>query len=117
MGRSATVLTGLAVITAAATSRVVAQQKSAACGLLQVAELEAAVGGKVSTPPSGSSQNASGMVIDECSLVLSGPNRDHVHSVSIRVLKDLPMDGGEAINVRNTATASEPQWKVEGAKL
>jgi hypothetical protein len=111
------VIANLAVIAIATTNSVLAQQKSSACGLLQVAELEAAIGGKVSTQPSGSAQNASGMALDECSLVLSGPGRTHVHPVSIRVVKDLPMDAGDAIKVRNAGTASEQQWKVKGARL
>jgi hypothetical protein len=105
------------VITAATTGRVHAQQKSSACGLVRVAELETAVGGKVSTQPSGSSQNAGGMALDVCSLVLSGPGEGHVHPVKITVVKGLPMDGGEAIHTRNAGTASEPQWKVQGARL
>jgi hypothetical protein len=117
MLRSSTVIGGLAVITAAITNRVDGQQKSSACGLLQVAELEAAIGGKVSTQPSGSSQDAGGVALDECSLVLSGADRSHVHPVSIRVVKDFPMDGGEAIHTRNAGTAREEQWKVKGARL
>jgi hypothetical protein len=37
--------------------------------------------------------------------------------VSIRVVTNLPMDGTEAITIRNRGTASEQQWKVAGARL
>jgi hypothetical protein len=117
MVRTSTVIAALTVITAAITNRVDGQQKSSACGLLQVAELEAAIGGKVSTQPSGSSQDAGGMTVDQCSLVLSDPGRQHVHPVSISVVGGFPMDGGEAIHTRNAGTAREEQWKVKGARL
>jgi hypothetical protein len=57
------------------------------------------------------------MALDECSVVLSGPGPNRVHTVSIRIVTNLSMDGEQAIRIRNTSTASEPQWKVPGARL
>lgn len=106
---------GLAVLTVAIISPVHAQQSSSACRLLQVSELEAAIGGKASTQPSGSKQSVPGMTLDECSVVLSGSGA--THPVSVRIVTDLPMDGADAIRIRNAGQASEPQWKVAGARL
>jgi hypothetical protein len=92
-----------------------AQQVSSACRLLQVTELQAAIGGKTSTTPSGSSQSVPGMTLDECSVVLSGAGSNH--PVSVRIVTNLSMGGAQAITIRNTGTASEPQWKVAGARL
>ena len=55
------------------------------------------------------------MTLDDCSVVLVAPGVNH--PVSIKVVTDLPMDGADAIKVRNNGTATEPQWKVAGAKL
>ena len=90
------------------------QQASSACGLLQVGELEAAIGGKASTKPAGSVQVVPGMTLDECRFVLSGPE---THPVAIRVVSKLGMDGGQAITIRNMGTVREAQWKVTGARL
>ena len=106
---------GLAVLTAATIAPLRAQQASSACRLLQVAELEAAIGGKASTKPSGSKQTIPGMTLDECSVVLSGSGP--VHPVSIRIVTDISMDGAQAITIRNAAQARETQWKVAGARL
>lgn len=106
---------GLAVLTAATIGPLHAQQASSACRLLQVAELEAAIGGKASTKPSGSQQTVPGMTLDECSVVLSGSGQ--THPVSIRIVTNFSMDGAQAIKIRNAGTASEPQWKVAGARL
>jgi hypothetical protein len=104
-----------AALTALSIGLLPAQQASAACGLLQVAELQAAIGGTTATKPAGSRQAVQGMTVDECSLTLSGTGQPH--PVSIRVITDLPMDGSEAITVRNRGTASEPQWKTAGSRL
>jgi len=90
------------------------QQASSACNLLQVGELEAAIGGKASTKPAGSVQTVPGMTLDECSVVLSGST---THPISIRIVSKLGMDGAQAITIRNTGTARETQWKVAGARL
>ena len=105
----------LALLFAAAVGSLSAQQTSSACGVLQVAELEAAIGGKVSTKPSGSSQAVGGMTLDECSLVLSGSGQKH--PISIQIVTKLSMDGAQAITIRNTGTAREAQWKGAGARL
>jgi hypothetical protein len=105
----------LAVLTAATIGSLRAQQASSACRLLQVAELEAAIGGKASTKPSGSQQSVPGMSLDECSVVLSGSGQ--THPVSIRIVTNLPMDGAQAITVRNAGQAREGQWKTAGARL
>jgi hypothetical protein len=105
----------LAVLTGATIGPLYAQQPSSACRLLQVAELEAALGGKASTKPSGSQQAGPGMTLDECSVVLSGSGQ--THPVSIRIVTNLSMDGAQAIKIRNLGTAREQQWKTAGARL
>ena len=106
---------GLAVLTAATIGPLYAQEASAACGLLQVAELEAAIGGKASTKPSGSKQTIPGMTLDECSVVLDGSGP--THPVKILIVTHLSMDGAQAIKLRNSGQARESQWKVAGARL
>jgi hypothetical protein len=91
------------------------QQTSSACRLLQVGELEAAIGGKAAAKPTGFVQTVPGMTLDKCSVVLSGSAT--THPVSILIVSQLGMDGAQAITIRNTGTASEPQWKVAGARL
>jgi hypothetical protein len=80
-----------------------------------VAEIEAAIGGKASAKPTGARQAVPGMTLDECDVVLTGSGQ--THPVSIRIVTDLGMDGGQAIKIRNAGLASEPQWKVAGARL
>lgn len=91
------------------------QQASSACRLLQVGELEAAIGGKTSTKPTGSVQAVPGMTLDTCSVVLS--DSATTHPVAIRIVSKLGMDGAQAITIRNMGTAREAQWKVAGARL
>ena len=107
--------TALAVLTVAMICPLHAQQGSSACRLLQVSELEAALGGKASAQPSGSKQSVPGMTLDECSVVLSGSGA--THPVSIRIVTDLGMDGAQGIKLRNAGEAREQQWKVAGARL
>ena len=104
---------GCALI-AATTGPVHAQQASTACRLLQVAELEAAIGGKASGPPTGSKTAVPGMTLDDCSVGLSGAQ---LHSVSVRIITNLGMDGAQAIVIQNTGTAREQQWQTAGARL
>jgi hypothetical protein len=92
-----------------------AQQVSVSCGLLQVAELESAIGGKATGAPKGSSETAGGMTIDDCAVVLS--EAGVTHPVDVRLVTHVGMDGAQAITFRNQATASEPQWKTQGARL
>jgi len=66
---SPSLLVAVALFTAVPLS---GQQASSACGLLQVGELEAAIGGKASTKPAGSIQSVPGMTLDVCTVVLSG---------------------------------------------
>lgn len=111
-------MTGLAVLTVVTIGPVYAEEASLACRLLQVAELEAALGGKASKTPSGSAQSIPGMMaLDQCSVVIVAPGKTGHHPVRISVVTNLPMDGAEAIRNRNTGTAREPQWKVSGARL
>lgn len=105
----------VAILTAASVRVIHAQQESSACRLLQVAEIQAAIGGTVTAKPSGSSQSVPGMTLDECSVVLS--DKDVTHPVSVRIVTNLTVDGAQAIMARNRGTASEPQWKSEGARL
>lgn len=106
---------GLAALTAATIGPLHAQLGPSACRLLQVTELEAAIGGKAKKAPSGSQQTVPGMTLDECSVVLAGSGPPH--PVSIRIVTNLSMDGAQAIKVRNAGQAREPQWKVPGARL
>ena len=115
LGRLCRTGAGLALLTAATIGSTQAQQASSACGLLQVAELEAAIGAKASMKPSGSKQTVPGMTLDECSVVLSGAGQ--THPVSIRVVSDLGVDGTQAVKFRNAGEAREPQWKTTGARL
>ena len=104
-----------AALSTASAGALHAQAASSSCGLLQVAELEAAIGGTVSTKPSGIVQTIPGMTLDLCSLVLSSKGK--VNPVSISIVTNLGMDGTDAITIRNRGTASEQQWKVAGARL
>lgn len=113
--RSATI--ALAALVVASPTLSHAQQPSAACKLLQIAEIESAVGAKASTKLSGSIQSVPGMTLDECGVEIPEPSRKGVHVVSIRIVKDIPLDAGEAIRMRNAGTAREPQWKGTGARL
>jgi hypothetical protein len=88
-----------------------AQQLSSACTLLQVADIEAALGGKASRQPVGASQGS----MDTCAVEMPGKNG--VRVVSTIVAKDLPMDAGELLRTRNAGRAREQQWKVTGARL
>jgi hypothetical protein len=110
-------LTGLAVLLVLVVTPAHAQPPSLACKLLQVVEIESALGGKASTKLSGSSQNVQDMVLDECSVEISGPGQSVFRRVGISIVRNLPMDGGEAIRTRNAGTAREPQWKGTGARL
>jgi hypothetical protein len=110
-------MTGLAVLIVLVVTPTHAQQPSLACTLLQVVEIESALGGKASTKLSGFSQNVQGMALDECSVEISGPGQNGIRRVGISIVKNLPMDGGEAIRTRNAGTAREPQWKGTGARL
>jgi len=57
------------------------------------------------------------MALDECSVQISGPSQGTIKRAGINIVKNLPMDGGEAIRTRNAGTAREPQWKGTGARL
>ena len=107
---------GLAVLTAGTVGPLHAQQAGSACKLLQVSEIEAAIGGKAEKAPSGSKESIPGaMTLDLCEVVLKGSGV--THPVRIQVVTDMPMDGADAIKARNTGTAREEQWKTAGAKL
>ncbi len=117
-GSSRPATIALAVLVGASLAQAAhAQQPSAACKLLQIAEIESALGAKASTTLSGSSQSVPGMTLDECGVEIPGPSRNGIHLVSIRIVSDLPLDAGEAIRMRNGGTAREPQWKDTGARL
>ncbi len=91
-------------------------QQPSACRLLQVAEIESAVGGKALTQPTGSRQSVPGMDLDVCSVEISGSSRG-IHRVDINIVTNLQMDAAMALRVRNAGTAREDQWKVSGARL
>jgi hypothetical protein len=107
--------TAVWILTGAGAGPLYAQQASSACRLLQVAELEAAIGGKAESAPTGTRQAVPGMALDECSVVLSGSGEKH--PVSVRVVTNIGMDGAQAVKIRNMGAASEAQWKTAGAKL
>ncbi len=111
---SLTRATRVAILTAASVGVLHAQQESSAYRLLQVSELQEAIGG-TANKPSGSSQSVPGMTLDQCEVVLSG--KDVKHPVSIRIVSNISVDGALAISARNTGTARKPQWKREGARL
>lgn len=115
MYRSALSLSVLVAIALCTPASLPAQQASSACRLLQVGELEAAIGGKAETKPNGFVTSVPGMTVDACSVVLSGSAA--THPVDIRIVSNLGMDGAQAIAIRNTATAREDGWKVGGARL
>jgi hypothetical protein len=108
-------LIGLALLAGLVAVPLRAQQAPVSCGLLQVAELESAIGGKSSGAPKGSRETAAGMTIDECAVVLS--EAGVTHPVDVRLVLHVGMDGAQAITFRNQATATEPQWKTQGARL
>ena len=85
----------LAVLAFATVASAHAQQPSAACKLLQIGEIETAVGAKASTKLTGAIQSVPGMTLDECGVEIPEPSRKAVHTVSIRIVSNLPVDGGE----------------------
>ena len=106
----ATVVVLLALVTPARA------QPSVACALLQIGEIESALGGKASTKLSGGSQNVPGMAIDTCSVEL-GVGQNGVRKATINIVRDLPMDAGELLRARNGGTAREGQWKGTGVRF
>jgi len=115
LGRLHRTMTGLAALAVLVVTPAHAQQPSSACKLLQLVEIESALGGKASTKLSGSVQSVPDMVLDECFVEM--PGQDGIRRVSIRIVTNLPIDGGEGIRARNGGTARETQWKVAGARL
>jgi hypothetical protein len=115
--RRAAFMTGLAVALALVVTPAHSQKSSAACTLLQVAEIESALGGKAAKSPSGASHSDPGMAMDTCSVQIKVPGKGGSRTVSILVMKNLPMAGAEAVRVRNAGRAREPQWKVPGARM
>ena len=110
--RLAVLLIGVLVLVAPAHA-----QPSVACTLLQVGEIESALGGKASTKLSGESQNVPGMALDTCSVELAVPGQTGVRKATINIVKDLPMEAGELLRARNGGTAREGQWKGTGVRL
>ena len=91
-----------------------------ACKLLQPAELESALkewalGGKA-TQFSGSPANSGGTAFDICHSEIVRPGQGNLQ-VTVVIVKNLPMDGGDAIRTRNADSAREGQWKVRGAQF
>ena len=106
---------GLVLLSCLVHAPLAAQQAPVSCGLLQVAELESAIGGKAADAPKGSRETAAGMTIDDCAVVLSAEGV--THPVDVRLVLHVGMDGAQAIAFRNQAAATEPQWKTQGARL
>lgn len=65
-------LLSLALLAGLASPPVHAQKASSACELLQVGEVEAALGAKALAKPSGAKQATPGMTADVCNVNLSG---------------------------------------------
>ena len=91
-----------------------------ACKLLQPAELESALkewasGGKA-TKFSGSTANSGAIVMDTCRSEIVRPRQGNLQ-VTVLIIKNHPMDGGDAIRTRNAGLAREGQWKVKGAQF
>jgi hypothetical protein len=90
-----------------------------ACKLLQPAELESALkewasGGKAAQF-SGSTANSGGIVLDSCRSEIVRPRGNL--QVTVAIIKNHPMDGGDAIRARYAALAREDQWKMKGARF
>ena len=110
-------MTGLAALVLLAASPAYAQ---VSCKLLQPAELESALkewsaGGKATTF-SGASDNSSGIAFDTCHSEIVRPRQGNLQ-ITVVVVTNLPMSGGDAIRTRNLALAREGQWKVKGAQF
>lgn len=106
-------MTGFAAAIVLVVTPAHSQKPSVACKLLQVAEVESALGGKASRGPFGDSAPG----LDTCSVEIKVPGKGGSRTVSILIIKDLPMDGAQAVRVRNGGRARESQWKVPGARL
>ena len=118
MGYLHRAMTGFAVLVFLVTTPVHAQQPSdVACELLQPAEIESALGGKTTTKFSGFTLNEKGIVQDACFGGIKRPGQDGMMDVTILILKNHPMDGGDFIHGRNAAAARQGQWKVNGAQF
>jgi hypothetical protein len=90
-----------------------------ACKLLQPAEVESALqewaaGGKA-REFSGGPSDSGGVSMDACSSDIVRSHGSLV--VTVIVVKNFPMDGGEAIRTRNAALGREGQWKTQGAQF
>jgi hypothetical protein len=90
-----------------------------ACKLLQPAELEStlkewASGGKAKEF-SGATNDSGGVSMDTCSSEVVRPTGNLV--VTVVVVKNFPMDGGDAIRTRNVALGREGQWQTQGAQF
>ncbi len=91
-----------------------------ACKLLQPAELESALkewasGGKA-TAFSGATADSGGTLFDTCKSEIVRPHQGNLQ-VTVVVVRNLPMDGGDAIRTRDAGLAREGQWKVKGAQF
>lgn len=109
-------VTGLAVLVLPISSPAYAQKPSPACKLLQPAEIEAALGGKAASTPTGFDDEAD-IAMYTCTVEIRKPGIDGPLVVTIQIVKNLPMDGRDAVRSRNRGLASEPQWKVVGGQF
>ena len=110
-------VTGLAALVLLAADPAHAQ---VSCKLLQPAELELALkewaAGGNATKFSGSTDNSSGISFDTCRSEIVRPGQGNLQ-ITVVVVKNLPMSGGDAIRTRNAGLAREGQWKVKGAQF
>ena len=117
MGYLHRAMTGFAVLVFLVTTPAHALEPSVvACKLLQPAEIESALGGKAVTKFSGWAVNEP-RAYDHCSVEIARPGMAGTLGVTILIVKNLPMDGGDFIRMSNAAAARQGQWKVKGAQF
>ena len=109
-------MNGLAVLGLLTITPADAQKPSLACKLLQPAEIESALGGKAVQKSSDIANNG-GIAMDICNVEITRQAGTGPLVVTIQILTNLPMDGGDMLRIRNRGVGSEPQWKGAGAQF
>jgi hypothetical protein len=109
-------MTGLAVLVFLVITPAHAQEPLS-CKLLQPSEIESALGGKAATKFSGFTYNLQDIAMDDCKVEIAMPGQGGRLQVTIHIVKNLPMDGGDFIRRRNGNAARQEQWKMKGAQF
>lgn len=109
-------MNGLAVLCFLTITPADAQKPALACKLLQPAEIESALGGKAVQKSSDVANNG-GIAMDVCNVEITRQAGTGPLVVTIQILTNLPLDGGDMLRARNRGAASEPQWKGAGAQF